>query len=721
MAAVTLVVGNQARAQLCQNSIAVRVSPAGFSFVVEEIRGLIPDRIDIPSISAVVMDWPLTDHDARVEMGPNPGVVTLHGMDFVMVNRGALRMRMTAGIHVSGLAVVSNAYGGFGSDRCQVDLQLPRVQFEADFELQTYGNHIRVELSAVRASSNDQQRVVRISDCAIGEIYQALSNTLGKETEVGTQQWLEEFARVRVPPLLEQALRQSLDTSVLDRPLRFQAELRDAQTSAEGLVLRADVGVEPTTQGFAGCLAASAPPLPPPCETAAPPPVVSDAMYAVSFSEGLINRALHATWRSGMLCIDSSRLELPEIAETVENLSPTLGLAPGSRVSFQVTPLKPPLVQFSQRDGARLMFDDLELRLQLSGGAEGPSGSLQLRASFSVAAIPTLEQTTNSLGFTLGSVGVRQLQIGQPGQPPSPLQLDPARLQRFISDVVLPLLRRQIERSQLTPSVVQAQSYLLALRNVFVADGYVSLQGDAHRPSAVTDRTPPDTQLLEAPKSLVGPQILPLKVSGVDAQTPSALLRFQVRVDGGAWSKARFGGSVDVVAHGGQHQVEIAAVDLQGNADPTPLTVSLIVDDISPEVQVTTQPADLINEEQFSVSFIARDDRTPPGSIRFTSELIRVQDEGGALEVIERRELARGTNTAQFSAPGEGLYRARITAHDEAGNVGSKEVGVIVQDAGCTAGPASARRTCIVLVLLLAFWARGRRPGQRVSGSRAKM
>lgn len=697
----------------------IRVGPRGFALLVEELSSLVPERFDFPKTSTVVADWPLTDRDARIELGPVPQAIALHGVDVVMLEGGIVRLRALVDVAVEGPATLYNALAGLGSERCEIRLRLSQVRAEADFQLRDAGGQIRAELVRVDATSRESQRTVSISGCTVGDLYTRLSETLGIQSDVGTKAWLETFARERVPPLIEGALAgQSIRGQVGTGPLSYTVQLSQAQSDASGLVLRADVAVDPRSQGFASCLAVSAPPLAPSCEKPAAPPAATDAMYGASFSAGLVNRALHATWRAGLLCIDSNRLDLPEIAASVEKLAASLGLPAGSRVVFRISPKFPPYVSFTQRDGARLHFDELDLELQLAI-SDGRSGSLRLLASFSVAASPRVDPATNSLGLDLEAVGVEKISLGHVDQAQAAIQLDPARLQHFISDVVVPLLRRQLEQSQLSPSVVQAGAYYAVLQHIFVADDYVSLQVDAIKPPDAPDALPPDTRLIDGPTGLVGPRLLPLKVAGVDNVTPPALLRFQASVDGGPWSAPRFGGLVEVVTHGGRHQIAVAAVDLRGNVDPTPFALAVEVDDISPEVQITRRPEELIDSQTIDVGFAARDDRSAPAALSFSAELLRISDDGGTLEVVERQELPAGTSSARLRARGNGLFRVRITASDQAGNVGSAEVGVVVEGGGCHVVTTSRSSAPIWPILLVVSFAlplgvrRGVRKGQR--------
>lgn len=210
--------------------------------------------------------------------------------------------------------------------------------------------------------------------------------------------------------------------------------------------------------------------------------------------------------------------------------------------------------------------------------------------------------------------------------------------------------------------------------------------------------------MVERPAAVVAPQLMRIVVSGTDNQTPTGLLRYRARVDGGPWSVPKYSRRIDVAVKGGPHTVEVAAVDLDSNTDPNPLVVQVMVDDWSPGLQVLSQPEPLLRSTTAEVTLSTSDDLTPPERIAVQGELYRVPDGGGAPELEATQPFKQGAQSVRFDDLKEGVYKLRVIVRDEAGNVTSEDIGVVVQlDSGCAAAPGRPALPLGLLLLALGF------------------
>jgi hypothetical protein len=285
----------------------------------------------------------------------------------------------------------------------------------------------------------------------------------------------------------------------------------------------------------------------------------------------------------------------------------------------------------------------------------------------------------------------------------SPIDLDPARLQRFIDDVVLPFLQQKLAAAPISPSVFNVLSFQVELKQIQVADGNLRAYVDGHKLATSGDDTPPDTWLTLRPGPVVGPQVVRLRASGADDTTPTALLRYRARLDRGPWSKPAYGSQLSVTASGGTHVVEVAAVDHQGNADPTPTVAILRVDDVMPTLTITGRPDHITAEQIIEVGFTGSDDRTPAGRLVFTAKLFRVPEGGGNPAEVTSRTLAAGATSVSFGPLADGVYKVRVIVADGAGNVTSRDVGFVVDArTGCNAAGSAAPLTALLWLLALA-------------------
>lgn len=699
-----------ARADLCDQAIAIQVRPAGLRFLSDWVRDVIPATISLAPISAVVVDWPLTDADARLEMNEVPGAVAVRQLEFDQVG-AALRMTAVVDVNVSAPATVYNAYVGIGTAHCQADAQLRSIRLQADFRLSTQAGQIRVTADRTQATVDSSQHSVALRGCALGNIYAAVSGMLGEESQIGSQAWLEAFARDKVPLLVQDWLNEHLQTSRDVPPVRYVIRLDGVDTQASGIVARFGADVQPLQGGQPACLQGATFAPPGSCKPVAQvPDGAVDAMFTASVSQGLINRTFDAIWRAGYLCIDSRTVDVPILRQSLARLATALGLPAGTNLWFRVRPLTVPQVNLTAESGMELVLHQFDLTLGIEPPG-GPNGGFGVEADIAISVTPTIDAATNSIGLDLRHVQVTRLDVHERDGAIAALTLDPARVQRFISDVALPVMRGQLDKTQLSPSILNVQNYAIELKQLELSDGQLTTYVDAFdRRTIVADQVPPETRLLETPPAVVGPQVLTLRVAGTDATTPAALLRFRTRIDGGQWTDPQYGGRVDVVTYGGTHRIEIAAVDLQDNTDPTPVVIDLVVDDVPPHLDITARPDALINNGRFSVAFVGSDDRTPTQNLTYTVELLRVPEEGGVPELVQSQDFAAGTTSAQFAGLRAGVYKVRVIVRDAAGNVTSEDIGALVEDTGCSLAHGGRRPSGpILLWLLLVLLGRVRR------------
>ena len=138
--------------------------------------------------------------------------------------------------------------------------------------------------------------------------------------------------------------------------------------------------------------------------------------------------------------------------------------------------------------------------------------------------------------------------------------------------------------------------------------------------------------------------------------------------------------------------VEIAAVDLEGNVDPSPVVIHVAVDDTPPQVQFTKQPEPLVLGHEVHIAFVGSDDRTAAERLGYRVELWRVPaDPDAVLDHVETipassatrmPSFASGMQTARFNNLSAGSYRVRVVTRDEVGNLGATEADFDVSPTG---------------------------------------
>ena len=711
MAILVLGISGSARAQICDGALAVRINQSGLDFVVKQVQPLIPSSVAIPAVDKVVLDWPMTKDDLRVVTQAMTAKIDLHDLKLKMVT-GSLRLLGRADVTTGGPVVVHNPYASFGTANCTADVKIKDLQLDVGLQFSNHGGRIRVTVSKAYVDM-DQKSVLAVKGCTLGNVLTNVTNFLRKYLMGVIQSKIESIAQDKIPALIASKLGDSMQITREFAGYSITGRLDSLGTDYYGITAKLGAGVHLTQQSIPPCLSGSSY-LTPPKSCVGPHAAVSakaDAMFGAGISESVLNQAIYSVWRSGKLCIDSESLKLDSLSAGLDKVGTLLGQPKGTRIAFSVRLKTPPKLKLTQTSGLQLFIKDFVLKLSLTPPG-GPVNGAEVHADLAVGVKPWIDPATNSITLDVKHVSIPRLQVQNKDGTPSSFKLDPARLHRFIDSVALPMVRQKLSSTQLSPSVVNAKVVLLEMKLFEVRAGYMAAYLNGYKLVASDDKQAPQTELLKKPGELVGPQVIRVQVKGSDNRTPATLLQFSARVDNGKWSEPTYGGLVDVVTHGGVHIVEIAAVDHDGNIDPTPLRLRFVVDDKVPQLMITSRPDSLVDSDLVEVTYAGRDDRTPPSGLTFSAELYRVPDGGGMPELVSTQPAQRAVTVARFGELTDGLYKLRVIVQDEAGNVSSSDVGFVVETAGgCSLGGArpGGQAALLLLSLLLCVALRRRR------------
>ncbi len=703
--------GGPAGAQTCQRAVALRVNEGGLAFLAQQALPLLPKELAVPPLTQTVFDWPFTSEDAQLQLQGLTASLAVSELQATMDN-ATLLLRLRGDVRASGPVAILHPYPGQAREDCQASLATLGAAVRLGLQLDSSGDAIAVHVTDAKVTLDPSATTATLSGCATGDLLASVAGLLRDHLLGAAQSALEGLARTQLPGLLQDQLRAAGSFAGEVHGLRYQAALASLDTDERGLRLTVSGSVVPQSSVVPPCLAA-ADLTAPSCAGASPALRATGAMFAAGVSAPLLEQILFALWRSGQLCLDSRSLEAGPLAAALGQLAAALGQPAGTTVAFRLTLARPPRVRCAARSGVTLELPGAALDLSLEPPG-GPSGRLALTADLAVSAEPWIDPASNSVAVSLSGTEVSRVDVlGSQG-----LTLDPARLQRFLSDVVIPALHLRLAALQLSPAVIDSgHSFLVSLRQLEVGDGFLAAYLDAY-PGGLAERdtSPPRTLILRDPGPVVGPQLTPIVVGGTDDVTPVPLLRYRARVDGGAWSAPSYSRRLDVATPAGLHLVEVAAVDLHGNVDPEPVQVRLQVDSVPPVLRVLERPTALVRDGRAAVRFEGSDDLTRVVKLVYQAELFRVPDGGGVPDRVGLRAWTAGVSDARFEDLDDGVYRLRLTVRDEAGNVTSDDSGFVVQHEGCQAAPGRATGSLpVVLALLgaLALLGRLRRAGDR--------
>ena len=675
---------------ICKGALRLRVNEKGLAFIAKQVIPLVPKSVAIPAIKKSVVNWPIAKNDAIVETALQPAQIKLHNLE-LLISGDALQIRGKVDVSTSGPVTVHNAYLGVGTANCNANVKVKDLGLILGLRFDTNNGRISTHVTEAHFSLDNDKSDLLVKGCALGNILSAVVTFLRKHFMGTIQSQVEKMAKAKIPALVAAKLEDTISISKEIKGFKVTGTLDALSSDSLGVEIGLGAGVGLVSNTPPGCLGSVNTSPPVSCASVQPTlaPAV-DAMFGVGVSQQIINQGLHAAWRSGMLCVDSDRLTSPLLSENMGKLAPALGMPKGTYMAFSLRLLAPPKVTMSSGGGMALKLDPMLIRMVMTPPG-GPKNEVIVNTGMTVAVTPWINPGDNSVSLDVKSMDIARMEI-QAGadKKAKSLALDPARLNRFLSQVALPVLKQKLSEWPISPSVIAVSSFLVELRKIDVGNGYLAAYVNGYKPVLGNDKTRPDTGLRGDLPTLVGPGVLRLKAKGTDDQTPANLLRYQARVDRGKWTVPAYGGRLQVAVSGGQHIVEVAAVDQDGNTDLSPVVYMVSVDDQAPQLSFWDKPEPVVADSQITVKFDGRDDRTADAKLMFTAQLYRNNPENGQNELVEHQTLGTGVRSATFTLPDDGTYRLRIIVKDEAGNVTSTDAGFLVDQRGCSVSGAAA-------------------------------
>jgi MYXO-CTERM domain-containing protein len=279
---------------------------------------------------------------------------------------------------------------------------------------------------------------------------------------------------------------------------------------------------------------------------------------------------------------------------------------------------------------------------------------------------------------------------------------DPAAYERWFNEQVLPAYVRLLSGLPLTGAVFGASGYHAVVRQLHTTGDHVVVGSDLFVAPA-SDDTAPETSLVEAPRGVVSLAAARLLVAAEDSQVPAELLRFQVTVDGttrplDVVREIRIGEPGKTATY----EVEVAAVDLAGNVDDSPVALALTVDGQAPEVALTGPRVVNRGTGPLSLAWRASDDTSAAEELATRVEVYEIDDPTDlrSRRLIERHELEAGSTSAALALGTAALYRTEVHVRDRAGNE-SFTYALVRGSSGCGCDTAGDRLPAGPLGLLL--------------------
>lgn len=672
--------------------LGVRLTPEGLDVLADVAESFLPSRYATSDFDTVVFNCPAGARMVSGHVPPTDISLNFDGLD-LRSEDGQLVVSTRMDVALATEVFLENPYACFGEATCDVSAAIDDLAIDVVLAAGTAaGGGVEFHSAMIDLNLSAEDLNMESEGCAVGEVATWLLDTFEDwALEQGIPR-LEAALTGQVTTLLSELVNDTLSLQVELAGLRIDGSLSALDSSAStGLTAGGDVALEwvadlvweedaPETQEATG---------------SALPADFGPGMFQLAVSDRVVTRALYEAWRGGMI----KRLlaaPLTSIELAGDGIVQQIGLQPGTEMTVLADIERPLEVVFGREAPgvAEVIVRDLHVEII----AEAPSGTSRIDVFVDgrVQANVAVSTALGGLVLDLGEMSIESLSI-EAGN--TDVRVDRARIGAFIERTVTPMMNEMLGGVPVAPALnpVILGSFV-EVRSLDSDGGWQRIGLDLVRPNP-GDSTPPAT-FLDALNNF-GAGTVAFYPTGSDNATPESLLRFVATLDGETVGDGTPSGlrAVYVDVTDGEHVIEIAAVDLNGNEDPTPVRHEFSVDGTPPVLTVLDSPSNIV-EGSISARWEASDDDGAPVESRW--EVRRV----GAESVrIAGTEFGADAFDMTFSDLAEGdLYELEIIVRDSAGNVASESFAFATNPGGgCSAGGNSSNPLWLLCLGFLLF------------------
>lgn len=696
-----------ARAQ--EHDIRAHISAAGVDFLETEIPRLVgAEPLAAPPVLNEFLCTEIEQRNTEITLDVQAAQINL-------LASGHLQLNLQFAAVATGELSLEDVFACFGSVLCQDEIVIEQGSASIELATRRVAGRATLEVVDVSLVADEDDVEITISGCSLG----------------GAATGLIDF----LPGFLRQSIIDNITGGIEENAGTMLGELLDGFIGGSGMVggdlgfAQVSVGLEdidirPSGIGLAAGLDVSASGETAECvagktatepgdQAGAAPDLLSGspAHLALAVNFGAVDDLLHHVWRGGLLCLDDDSFAAFGIPIDFEVVSEALpGLPPGTELSIDIVFGQPPSFGPGEVDGdISLALRDVAVTIvgELPGGG---TTTFDIAVEGTASGRIGIDPATNALAAQIRGVDIASLQIDTSGK--NAAQLDSARILWVLEELVLPSLFEDLGQVPVYGAVVAFAGYALILRDLSASAAYLSVKADLFR-IPTDDSGAPDTLIESAPSGPVSPKTARIQVTGSDAKIPSELLRYQVKVDGVDRPLTYFRElKVGQIGVSKTHEVEIRAVDLSDNVDPTPATVQVQVDGIGPALTILGERVRRAKAAVEAIEWTLSDDTTPAGQLAVTMTVLELDDPTDPLtaRVISEHMLSPGQTSAQVESRANTITRVEIAATDSVGNESRSSLMIdTTESGGCSTGRGRAAGSGAVFAALAAVVAFRRR------------
>lgn len=679
------------------------VSSSGMDALERAIPALAPERLEGLAFSKdfLCITWNQRNTNADIE---------IHALDLELTSSDRLVVDATFSVSGSGQVNIDGAYACFNEATCDNDFVVRngRARIEFDLEVKDGKPEITVYSLDLDVSEREEDLDLNLSGCPVDDFGTWLVD-FGRDHFLDYFVGLaEEWARTDIAPMVQEMMVGFNGVQADVDKFAFDAQLGKIDVATAGLGVTGNVDVF-SKFSPSNCISKD-PGEPKSHDGPAPSLDMSDAHVGVSANYGLIDDALYHAWRRGMMCMTDKSLEefgvdTHHMKDEVAKAMP--GFPVGTDFGIEVRVQRPPRVEAGPSGGMVLKAEGLNVDI-IGRKPDGSNGSIHVEVDMSIEVKPAVDPMRNVITMSFGEASLDRLIIDDQIEVVE-VGFDPARIRHVVGDFIMPAMLEEMSGMPVMAPIFGYENVYIMLKDAGFDKAFLSAQIDLFVAPESDDQAP-DTIITGKPSGIVNPRTAVLAFTGNDDQVPRQLLQFELTIDGEpAAPTFRNDATIGVIGETGTYQVEVAAMDLNGNVDPTPETVEIFVDGIAPAVAIRGMRGRGDVEESETIAWTATDDTTDASQLRTSIEIYRLNDRKDSLskQLVSSHELPAGATETAVDIKDGDLYRVEVVVKDAAGNESRTSVTLKTPGygAGCssTGGAGSLPPALALLFLALGF------------------
>jgi uncharacterized protein (TIGR03382 family) len=673
------------------------VSLSGIEFLEAAVPSLVPESIEGLELEKELFSC-TDERVVTAKQSKTTVSLAIHDLEIDLPQDDRLQVEMNFSVSGNGELYLENPYACFGTATCNDDFFLNDATAYIDFNIEIENGKPVLTVNDLTLDVDEGNIDFNLS----GEDCTGLDSIANAVVDFGTSYLLDEGLGL-VSSLATDALGPALAEMMVgfngvqldvDR-FSIDAQLRETDLSIAGLKLVGDIDVS-SKYAPASCIDDD-PGEPATHEGPAPVIDMSSSDVGVAANYGLIDDAMYHAWRRGMMCINEGTLEglgldTHHLMDEVAKLLP--GFPVGTEFGFEVRAKAPPRVQGSAAvDGGMTVY--LEgLQVEIIGRKpNGSSGTLQVELDMSMDANMGVDPTRNVMTMGFGEASIDRLFI-KDEIAAAEAGFDAARIRTVVGDYIMPAMLEEMSGMPLMAPIFGFGGVYIILQEADLGPAFMAAKLDLFLAPS-DDDVAPNTRITGKPDGIANPKTAILSFDGSDDQVPGQLIQYKVTVDGESaepsFVKQATIGEVGVTK---TYQVEVAAVDLSGNVDPSPESVELLVDGIAPGLAIRGKRVREIDGSTANIAWTVSDDHSDASQLSATVEVYRLNNKRDSLDkqLVETITVPAGQTETQVKVNDGDLYRVEVVAEDEAGNQSRSSVTVRTPGygGGCSAAGGSS-------------------------------